>query len=219
MKLITELNEAIECIVEGENKSLYITGPFMVAETKNKNGRIYPKGVMEAAVSKYTDQKLNSKTAYGELGHPQGPKINEDRISHLITELKWDGNIVIGKAKILNTTMGNIARGIQEGGGQLGVSSRGLGTLKQNTQGIMEVQNDFFLSTAADIVVDPSGPGCLVNGIMENADWIYDESNGWILAEKAHQIKNEIKKMSKGELAEKQVQIFNNFINSLLKAK
>ncbi len=217
MKLITEINENVECIVEGENKSLYITGPFMQSEVQNKNGRIYPKSVMEAAVSKYLEAKVNSRTAYGELGHPAGPKINEDRISHLITELKWNGNDVIGKAKILNTNMGNIARGIQEGGGQLGVSSRGLGTLKQNSAGIMEVQGDFHIATAADIVVDPSAPGALVNGVMENVEYFFNEVNGDFLARKATELKQEINKMSIKEIEEKKFKIFEAFIKSISK--
>jgi hypothetical protein len=215
MRLITEINENIECIVEGENKSLYITGPFMQSEVKNNNGRIYPKSVMESAVSKYLENKVNNRTAYGELGHPNGPKINEDRISHLITELKWNGNDVIGKARILNTNMGNIARGIQEGGGQLGVSSRGLGTLKQISSGIMEVQNDFHIATAADIVTDPSAPGALVNGIMENVEYFFDESNGDFLARKSTEIKEQIKKMSIKEIEEKKFRIFESFIKSI----
>lgn len=215
MKLITEINENVNCIIEGENKSLYITGPFMQSEIKNKNGRIYPKNVMEAAVSKYLETKVNNRTAYGELGHPAGPKINEDRISHLITELTWNGNDVIGKARVLNTSMGNIARGIQEGGGQLGVSSRGLGSIRQNSAGIMEVQNDFHIATAADIVVDPSAPAALVNGIMENVEYFFDETNGDFLARKSTELKEQVKKMSLQEIQEKKFRIFESFIKSI----
>ncbi len=219
MKLITELNtENIEYITEGtdKDKSLYLSGIFMQSEIQNKNGRIYPKGVMEGALNKYLDTKLNNKTAYGELGHPTGPKINEDRISHLITELKWDGNDVIGKARIFSTEMGNIARAIIEGGGRLGVSSRGLGTLKPNTKGINEVQDDFFIATAADIVTDPSAPAAMVNGIMEGVEYLYDEKNGVFFQQMVEDTKKEIHSLRKSQLDEaKMIEIFTRFIKTL----
>lgn len=219
MKLITELNtENIEYLEEktDDKKNLYLSGIFMQSEIQNKNGRIYPRGVMENAVNKYLDTKLNNKTAYGELGHPTGPKINEDRISHLITELKWNGNDVVGKAKIFDTAMGNIARSIIEGGGRLGVSSRGLGTLKPNTKGINEVQDDFFIATAADIVTDPSAPAAMVNGIMEGVEYLYDEKNGVFFQQMVEDTKKEIHSLRKSQLDEaKMLTIFNKFIKSI----
>lgn len=196
MKLITEVNESIEYITEGEGpqKNLYLTGVFMQSEIQNKNGRLYPKPVMENALLKYIDTRLANKTSYGELGHPDKPKINEDKISHLIEKLEWNGNDVMGKARILATPMGNTARAIVEGGGRLGVSSRGLGTLKPNRAGLMEVQNDFFIATPADIVTDPSAPKALVNGIMEGIEWIYDEKNGAFYKQTVNEIKDEVHK-------------------------
>lgn len=215
MKLLRELVETVSYIEEANEgqKSFFITGPFMQSEVKNKNGRVYPRSVMEQAVSKYIGQKVNNKTSYGELSHPQGPKINEDRISHLIESLSWDGNDVIGKAKILNTPMGNIAKAIMEGGGRLGVSSRGLGSLKQNQKGIMEVQNDFFISTAADLVSDPSAPAAWVNSVMENIEWKLNESTGEWFQEMIHETKNEIKKQKLNE--DRILKLFKDFVESI----
>lgn len=220
MKLITELNTEKISYLEEKNdsgkKNLYITGVYLQSELKNKNGRIYPKGVMEQAVAKYIDAKVNSKNAYGELGHPDGPKINEDRISHLITDLTWNGNDVLGKAIIFNTEKGNIARAIIEGGGQLGVSSRGLGTLKLNRNGINEVQDDFFLATAADIVTDPSAPSALVNGIMEGVEYMYDENNSDNFKIIVDQTKKLIHTLPRSKLNEDTfIRVFNKFMKSL----
>ena len=168
MKLISEIVENVQVITEGKSKDLYIEGVFLQSEMANRNKRIYPKSVMEKEVSRYMKEYVESKRAFGELGHPEGPTINLDRVSHIITSLREDGNNYIGRAKILNTPMGNIVKGLIEGGAQLGVSSRGMGTLKEKEDGINEVQNDFYLATAADIVADPSAPDAFVQGIMEN---------------------------------------------------
>jgi hypothetical protein len=218
MRLITELNENVEYISEAKEsggKEHYIKGPFLVAEAVNKNGRRYPKRVMEAAVSKYVDEVLNTKRAYGELGHPSGPQINLDRVSHLVTELKWDGNTVIGKAKITDTPMGNIAKGLLESGANLGVSSRGLGSLKEEN-GVMVVQSDYKLATAADIVADPSAPGAFVQGIMENVEWLYDERGGWKAVELAENTKKQMRKMNTRQIEEQKLQIFESYLSKLV---
>ena len=168
MKLICEVLEEVKLITEEKEdgkKDFYIEGIFMQADLQNRNGRIYPMPVMEKEVNRYVKEYVDTKRAFGELGHPEGPQINLDRISHMITELKRDGSNIVGRAKILETPMGNIAKNIIQGGGALGVSSRGMGSLKEKN-GIMEVQDDFTLATAADIVADPSAPGAFVNGIV-----------------------------------------------------
>lgn len=218
MKLIAELNEDVEYISEAREsggKDHYIKGPFLVSEKTNKNNRFYSKRVMETAVERYVTEVVNAKRAYGELGHPAGPQINLDRVSHIITELKWDGNVVIGKAKITDTPMGNIAKGLLESGANLGVSSRGLGSLKEEN-GIMHVQSDFKLATAADIVADPSAPGAFVKGIMENVDWVYDERNGWQAVELAEKVKKKMNKMSMRQIEEQRLAIFESYITKLV---
>jgi len=173
MKLIKEVVEDVNYLVEEKDgkKTLYIEGPFLVAEAVNRNGRKYLRETMQKEVSRYTDEYINKNRAFGELGHPDTPSINLDRVSHLNVSLREDGNVWIGKAKILDTPMGNIARNLIEGGGQLGVSSRGMGSLK-SVNGINIVQDDFHLATAADIVADPSAPGAFVQGIMEGKEWM-----------------------------------------------
>ena len=174
--LIREIfNEDCEVLVEtNENgsKSHYIEGIFMQGDIKNRNGRVYPSTILEKEMKRYNDQFVKSKRSLGELGHPDGPQINADRVSHMITEMKRDGSDFIGKAKILGTPMGNIVKTFIDEGVKIGVSTRGLGSVKQNN-GIMEVQNDFHLATV-DIVTDPSGPDCFVNGIMENTQYYFD---------------------------------------------
>ena len=217
MKLIAELNEDTHYITERSEdgkKHHYITGRFMTANEKNKNGRFYEQKVLEKEVDRYIREVVNSKRAFGELNHPSGPTINLDRVSHIITELTWDGNYVNGKAKITSTPMGEIARGLLESGGQLGVSTRGMGSLKESN-GVMVVQSDFKLSTV-DIVSDPSGPGCFVNGIMENVDWVYDPVKGTWHEEKLHNIKNSINRMTIKEIEEKRSAIYEDYIASLL---
>jgi hypothetical protein len=217
MKLIAELNEDTQYITERSEdgkKHHYIMGRFMTAEEKNKNGRLYKKDILENEVSRYIREVVNAKRAFGELNHPSGPTINLDRVSHIITELKWDGNYVNGKAKITSTPMGEIARGLLESGGQLGVSTRGMGSLKESN-GAMIVQPDFKLSTV-DIVSDPSGPGCFVNGIMENVEWIYDPVKGSWHEEKLHEMKKNIHSLSKRQLEEQKLNLFENYLTSLI---
>jgi hypothetical protein len=222
MKLITELTEEIEYITEAREdgtKDHYIRGIFMQAEVPNKNGRIYKLPVMEAAVNKYIESHIKNKRAYGELGHPSGPQINLDRVSHIISEIKKDGNNFIGKAKLTDTPMGNIARGLLKSGANLGVSSRGMGTLKPNKEGIMEVQSDFHLATAADIVADPSAPNAFVKGVMENVDWVYDASNDSWYQERLHEARKQMHKMTTNEIEKSKLDIFESFINGLSSKK
>lgn len=219
MKLFTELNEDVQLITETNEKDgkkiQFIEGIFLQAEIKNRNGRIYPMHVMENAVNKYLKEKVNGGNAFGELGHPSGPTINLDRVSHIITELRKDGNNYIGKAKIANTPMGEIARGIMESGGRLGVSSRAMGSLREQN-GSMVVQDDLKISTAADIVADPSAPDAFVNGLMENVDWIFDPIKNTWMEQKAESLKGQIHGLSKNEREAKQMAIFEDYINSLI---
>jgi hypothetical protein len=216
MKLIAEYNDqSLECIVEakeGGGKNHFIEGIFMQSEQKNRNGRIYPKAVMEGAVDKYVTEQVNTKRAVGELNHPDGPTVNLDKVSHLITKLEWNGNDVVGKAQILDTPMGNIVKGLLEGGVQLGVSTRGMGSLEQRN-GTMYVKDDFILNTV-DIVQDPSAPTAFVNGIMEGVEWVWN--NGIIEAQVIEKMETEIKQAPRADLYETQVREFKNFL-SLLK--
>jgi Prohead core protein serine protease len=214
MKLIKEITETVSYLVEDADgkKTLHIEGPFLVAEKKNRNGRLYEFNTMKKEVARYTEEYINKHRAFGELGHPESPSINLDRVSHMITSLKEDGTQWIGKAKILDTPMGNIARSLIEGGAQLGVSSRGMGSLK-NVNGVNVVQPDFYLATAADIVADPSAPGAFVQGIMEGKEWML--VNGvWTEVEHSQAI-NEIKKASRREIEEVSLRIFENFMKKL----
>jgi hypothetical protein len=217
MKLIREINEQVnylteEVLDEEGKKCLYISGPFLQTEVKNRNGRIYKRDTMLNEVRRYTEQYINKNRAFGELGHPDTPTINLDRVSHMIVDLHQEGNDWIGKAKILDTPMGTIARQIIEGGGQLGVSSRGMGSLK-NENGVNVVQDDFYLATAADIVADPSAPDAFVRGIMENKEWMLVDgvwtSMDMDLAQRA------IRKASRKEIEAVSLQIFENFIKRL----
>jgi len=214
MKLITEhLESNLEYIVEAKDgkKNVVIEGIFMQAESKNRNGRIYPRDVMETAVNKYVTEQVATGRAVGELNHPDGPSINLDKVSHRITELKWDGNNVIGKALVLDTPMGQIVKGLVEGGVQLGVSSRGMGTLVQRN-GVNTVGRDFVLATV-DIVQDPSAPEAFVNGIMEGVEWIWD--NGILKAQDVEKYETEIKKASSLNLAEAQLKVWSDFLSKL----
>ena len=215
MKLISEIVESVQVISEGTSKDLYIEGVFLQSEMANKNKRIYPKSVMEKEVARYMKEYVDSKRAFGELGHPEGPTINLDRVSHIITSLKEDGNNYIGRAKILNTPMGNIVKGLIEGGAQLGVSSRGMGTLKEKEDGINEVQSDFYLATAADIVADPSAPDAFLQGIMENKEWMF--INGSWTYQNIDETKRIIEQTKKKQLEEVKYRVFENFLNSLSK--
>jgi len=216
MKLIAEYNDqSLECIVEakdGGGKNHFIEGIFMQSEQKNRNGRIYPKAIMEKAVGKYVTEQINTKRAVGELNHPDGPTVNLDKVSHLITKLEWNGNDVVGKAQILDTPMGNIVKGLLEGGVQLGVSTRGMGSLEQRN-GTMYVKDDFILNTV-DIVQDPSAPTAFVNGIMEGVEWVWN--NGIIEAQVIDKMETEIKTAPRSDLYEVQTREFKNFL-SLLK--
>jgi hypothetical protein len=219
MKLICEVLDEVKLITEEKEdgkKDFFIEGIFMQADLKNRNGRIYPMPVMEKEVNRYVKEYVDTMRAFGELGHPEGPQINLDRVSHMITELKRDGSNIIGRAKILETPMGNIARNIMQGGGAVGVSSRGLGSLKEKN-GIMEVQDDFTLATAADIVADPSAPGAFVSGIMEGVEWVWD--NGLLKAQQIELYKEEIEKAAakpnKRALEEAMLRTWTDFLSKL----
>jgi len=214
MKLIKEIYETVNYLTEDKDgkKALFIEGPFLVAEKKNKNGRLYEYNTMKKEVHRYTEEYINKNRAFGELGHPDSPTINLDRVSHMIVGLREDGTQWIGKAKILETPMGNIARQLIEGGAQLGVSSRGMGSLK-NVNGVNVVQPDFYLATAADIVADPSAPGAFVQGIMEGKEWML--VNGvWTEVEHAQAIR-EIKTATRAEIEAVSLRIFENFMKKL----
>lgn len=214
MKLITEINEELECFAEEANggKSHKIRGVFMQGNIKNRNGRMYPMEVLIKEVKRYNKEYVDKKRAFGELGHPAGPTINLDRVSHMITSLKPDGNNIIGEAKILDTPMGNIVKNLINEGSTFGVSSRGMGTLKERN-GVAEVQNDFFLATAADIVADPSAPNAFVEGIMEGKEWIWD--NGILREKTIHNYKQTIEKTSSKDLAEMKIRVFKDYISKL----
>lgn len=214
MKLIKELTESVNYITEETDgkKTLYIEGPFLVAEQQNKNRRIYKYETMREEVARYTENYIDKSRAFGELGHPDTPSINLDRVSHMIVGLREDGNQWIGKAKILDTPMGNIARSLIEGGAQLGVSSRGMGSLKM-VNGVNVVQPDFCLATAADIVADPSAPGAFVQGIMEGKEWMFVDGK-WTEMQ-FEEAKNQIIKASRKDIEVVSLQIFENFLRKL----
>ena len=218
MRLIKEFNESINYLTEetkDKNKpNVFIEGVFLQSDLKNKNGRIYPKEIMQREVQRYVDENVKTKRAYGELGHPEGPTVNLDRVSHMITSLKEDGNNWIGKAKIMDTPMGRIVKELISEGAQLGVSSRGLGSLKERN-GINEVQGDFMLATAADIVADPSAPDAFVSGIMEGKEWVF--VNGKWTEQDIEEAKTSISKANIRDLEEEKMQVFNNFLNKLSK--
>jgi len=214
MKLIKEIFEEVEYITEETDgkKCMYISGPFLVSEQKNKNGRMYKYDTLKKEVNRYTEEYIRKNRAFGELGHPETPTINLDRVSHMIVSLSENGTNWIGKAKILDTPMGNIARNLIEGGAQLGVSSRGMGSLK-NVNGVNIVQGDFHLATAADIVADPSAPGAFVHGIMEGKEWMLVDGV-WTEIDHVEAIQ-EIRKASRSEIEKVSLRIFENFIKKL----
>lgn len=216
MKLITEVVEEVQIITEAsENgeKTYMIEGIFMQGNQKNRNGRVYPIDILQREVKRYTDEYINKNRAYGELGHPQGPTINLDRVSHMIKELYQDGDNFKGKAKIMDTPMGKIVKNLMDEDATLGVSTRGMGSLKQ-VGGANQVQNDFMLATAGDIVADPSAPDAFVEGIMEGKEWVWD--NGLIkeveIAEYATQINEAAKKR---QTEEAMLQVFSDFLRKL----
>jgi hypothetical protein len=214
MKLITEMNQDVKFLTEKKEdgtKSVYIEGIFMQAEKPNRNGRIYGKGIMEREVQKY-QELINEKRSLGELGHPPNPSINLNQVSHMITGLKFEGNDIYGRAKILDTPMGKIAKNFIEEGVRLGVSSRGLGSVKLNKEGVNEVQDDFHLATV-DIVADPSAPDAFVQGIMESADWILE--NGVWKVVQIEQAQNTIRKASKADLNKVKLQVFEQFLRTI----
>ena len=215
MKLITEYVENdLNYLTEEKNgeKQYVIEGIFMQADSKNRNGRIYPKAVMESAVDKYMSEQVSKGRAVGELNHPEGPTINLDKVSHKITELRWEGNNVVGKAQILNTPMGQIVKGLMDGGVQLGVSSRGMGSLAQRG-GVNYVGKDFQLATV-DIVPDPSAPEAFVNGIMEGVEWIW-ENGSFLKAQEIEQFETEIKEAVSTGNPDIQMKAFKDFLSKL----
>jgi hypothetical protein len=214
MKLIKEITESVNYLTEEKDgkKSLFIEGPFLVSERVNRNGRMYKEETMQKEVERYTEEYISKNRAFGELGHPDTPSINLDRVSHIIVGLRKEGTEWIGKAKILETPMGNIARQIIEGGGQLGVSSRGLGSLK-TVNGVNIVQDDFHLATAADIVADPSAPGAFVQGIMEGKEWMM-VNDVWTEVQ-YEEARKQIRQASRKDIEQVSLKIFENFIKKL----
>lgn len=221
MKLITEVVEDLKCITEAREdgkKNVFIEGIFLQGGIKNRNGRMYPVETLAREVDRYNESYVKTGRALGELGHPDGPQINLDRVSHMITSLRQEGATgnFIGRAKLMDTPFGNIAKGLIGEGVKLGVSSRGMGSLKLNKEGVNEVQSDFYLATAADIVADPSAPDAFVNGIMEGVEWIWE--NNMLIARKAQETVQLIEKaVSSRELDQRKFQIFENFLNKISK--
>ena len=214
MKLITEPIENIQVLEEEKNgkKLLYIEGVFLQSELKNRNGRMYPFETLNREVQRYNEEYVKSKRALGELGHPDGPTVNLDRVSHRITELRAEGTNFMGKAQILDTPMGQIAKSLLKEGVQLGVSSRGMGSIDKR-EDCSIVQDDFMLTTAADIVADPSAPDAFVNGIMEGKEWVW--SNGILKETEVAKYKGVMDASSRQELEEKTLQVFNDFLSKL----
>jgi len=214
MKLITETIEDVKLVTEEKNgkKLLYIEGVFLQSELKNRNGRKYPFSVLDREVKRYNEEYIQSKRALGELGHPDGPTINLDRVSHRITSLRAEGNNFIGKAQILDTPMGNIAKNLLGEGVQLGVSSRGMGSI-QKVEDCNVVADDFMLTTAADIVADPSAPDAFVNGIMEGKEWVW--CNGILKETEVAKYKGIMDASARQELEEKTLKVFEDFLGKL----
>lgn len=216
MYLIKETVEQTKFFTEsklGKGTDYFIEGIFLQSELKNRNGRMYPEGVMDKEVGRYMESLVKQNRAYGELGHPDTPSINLDRVSHLIVDLRKEGTNWIGKAKILETPMGNIARGLLDGGANLGVSSRALGSLQVNKEGVQVVQDDFMLSTAADIVADPSAPDAFVRGIMESVEWVFVD--GKFEQRQIEETKKMIQRTPSKKLNEASIAAFQNFLKNL----
>jgi hypothetical protein len=212
MKLITEHTDDIQIITEEHDgkKAYFIEGVFMQSDIKNRNGRVYPNGVLVKEAMRYNKEFVESNRAMGELGHPEGPQLNLDRVSHIIKEMKVDGKNIWGKAKVMDTPYGKIVKNMIDEGVKFGVSSRGVGSLKTTKDGINEVQNDFNLA-AVDIVADPSAPDAFVEGVMEGKEWVYENGN-WRQVEA---IRQTIKRTSKRNLEEVKLQAFNAFLRGL----
>jgi len=216
MLLITETTEDIKLICEADEESgkkdYYIEGIFMQAEQKNRNGRVYPEKTLMKEVKRYNKEYVTNSRAMGELGHPEGPTVNLERVSHLIKEMRVEGNNIMGKAKILDTPYGQIVKNLIDEGAKLGVSSRGMGSLKRNDEGINEVQNDFMLA-AVDIVADPSAPDAFVNGVMENKEWVWE--NGVLQPREIEIMQEEISKADRRKIDEAKVKMFKYFLSRL----
>jgi hypothetical protein len=214
MKLICEVNEAVELLTEEKDgqKQYYIEGTFLQGDIKNRNGRVYEFKMLKDKVEQYRKEFVEQKRAFGELGHPEGPTINLERVSHMITELAPDGKNFYGKAKIMETPYGKIVKNLIDEGAKLGVSSRGVGSIEEKN-GANYVKNDFRLSTAADIVADPSAPEAFVRGIMEGREWVYQ--NGLLISQEIDEIKASIKKATSRNLEEQMVKAFKSFMNKL----
>jgi hypothetical protein len=216
MKLIREVYDTINIVTEGslgKGKDYFIEGIFLQAELVNRNGRMYTEKVMDKEVQRYCEQYIDKNRAYGELGHPDSPSINLDRVSHMIVSLRKEGTNYIGKAKILDTPMGKIAKGLLDGGANLGVSSRALGSLKTNSEGVQIVQDDFMLSTAADIVADPSAPDAFVRGIMEGHEWVFVD--GKYVQKNIEEVKDALKRTSSAGLNEAKLSAFQHFLGKI----
>jgi len=215
MKLITETIEDIEVLTESNTKGgkdYKIKGVFMQADIKNRNGRVYPVATLGKEVQRYTTEYINKRRAFGELGHPDGPTVNLERVSHMITSLKPEGKNFIGEAKIMDTPYGKIVKNLIDEGAQLGVSSRGMGSIQSTSRGNV-VGKDFYLSTAADIVADPSAPDAFVEGIMEGKEWVWD--NGVLKSKTIEEYKSEIERARRTELAEVKSKVFKDFVSKL----
>jgi len=214
MKLISEEISNAEYLVEETNgkKDYKIRGVFLQSDLKNRNGRVYPTDILNKEVKRYNAEFINKKRAFGELGHPDGPTVNLERVSHMITKLYPEGKNFIGEAKIMNTPYGKIVKGLIDEGAQLGVSSRGMGSL-ETRGGANYVKDDFYLATAADIVADPSAPDAFVEGIMENKEWVWD--NGVLVEKNIDAWKREIESAKRNALAEAKVKVFANFLKNL----
>jgi len=215
MKLIKEVFDTTNLIVEDKKgkKEYFIEGIFLQSDLKNRNGRMYPESVMDREVGRYIKESVEKNRAYGELGHPDTPSINLDRVSHMIVGLRKEGTNYIGRAKIMETPMGNIARGLLDAGANLGVSSRALGSLKMNNEGVQIVQDDFMLSTAADIVADPSAPDAYVRGIMESKEWTFVD--GKFVEKDIEETQKFIRKASSKQLQEAKILAFQNFLSKI----
>ena len=216
MKLISEEAIEVNFVTEEDDnkkKNYFIEGIFMQSEMKNRNGRVYPKAILQKEVKRYTDKFINTKRAFGELGHPDGPTVNLERVSHMITELVEDGANFVGRAKIMDTPYGKIVKNLIDEGAKLGVSSRGMGSLKPVQDGLQEVQSDFYLATAADIVADPSAPDAFVSGIMEGKEWVWD--NGLIKEKEIVEYQKQIERATEISRNKVRIEAFENFITKL----
>jgi hypothetical protein len=210
-----EVNESVNFLVEEKEgkKHFFIEGIFMQADLPNRNGRMYKSNILEREVNRYNTEYVKENRAFGELGHPSGPNINLERVSHMTQKLVREGSNFVGKAKIMDTPYGTIVKNLMSEGAKLGVSSRGMGSLVANREGINEVQDDFHLATAADIVADPSAPDAFVRGIMEGVEWVWD--NGILKAQKLEEMKKTIQKTSSRNLEEQKIKVFADFLRSL----